>query len=123
MGVLMNFAHSTTPVLGMVAKAVNNTATTVASDKSKFSEMDNNSTPDYVEYNLSGNEKVVNEVHVVQPASLISQIIYLVFSVLAIYMVYKCSKIGKVSVIELIAAFCCAPFYVAYRIIKPCKPI
>jgi hypothetical protein len=50
-----------------------------------------------------------------------SQIITVIFMVFALFLAYKCGQKGvKVGIVEVIAAICCSPCYVAYRLVKPC---
>ena len=51
-----------------------------------------------------------------------SQIIGTLITLFAFYLVFKCSKTpGHNMILNFIAALCCAPFYIIYRLfIKPC---
>ena len=61
-----------------------------------------------------------NGLPIVDPPTLASQIIGVLCTVFAIYLLYKCSKAGKISIPEILAAICCTPCYIAYRLAKPC---
>lgn len=38
----------------------------------------------------------------------------------AIYFAMKCKKNGSVDPLQIVFAICCAPFYIAYRVVRPC---
>lgn len=57
----------------------------------------------------------------IPPPDMASQIITIVFVVFALFLAYNCTQKGvKIGIIEAILAICCSPFYVAYRLVKPC---
>ena len=57
----------------------------------------------------------------VPPPDIASQIVTIIFIVFALFLAYNCTQKGvKISIIEAILAICCSPFYVAYRLVKPC---
>ena len=58
-------------------------------------------------------------------SSIVSKIFGTLMTIFALYLVFTCKDIpGTNMVLNLIAAFCCAPFYIIYRIFfKPCKKL
>jgi len=55
-----------------------------------------------------------------QPSEITGDILSIVLIIIALYMVRKCNKINQVGFMQILAAFCCAPAYIVYRLIKPC---
>ena len=55
----------------------------------------------------------------------VSKIFGTLITIFALYLVFTCKDIpGTNMVLNLIAAICCAPFYIIYRIFfKPCKKL
>ena len=49
-----------------------------------------------------------------------TQVIQYIFIVVAVYLATKCKKNGNLSILQIVLAFLFAPFYILYRIIKPC---
>ena len=50
-----------------------------------------------------------------------SEIIHYIVIAIALYLAMKCkSGSGGIDPLQLILAFCCAPCYIAYRLVKPC---
>ena len=93
---------------GMAANAINHVAAAVTSPgpEEKFGQM--GMTPQSATTTVS-------------PPSLASQIISVLCTVFAVYLLYRCSnKLGRVSIPEIIAAICCTPCYIAFRLAKPC---
>ena len=91
---ILNVATAVNPLIGTVASKIN--------EKQKFDYNVNNQ--DYTNY--------------FGP----SQIIGTLITLFAFYLVFKCSKTpGHNMILNFIAALCCAPFYIIYRLfIKPC---
>jgi hypothetical protein len=51
---------------------------------------------------------------------MVSLIIQYIFIVIAVYLAMKCKNNGNISFVQIILAILFAPFYIFYRIIKPC---
>ena len=101
-----------------------NTAARMASafapkKESKFGEM--GSTPSEYMMMVEDSSKKSETETVVQKPTLASQIMSVFCTIFAIYLAYKCSsKLGKLSIVDIVAAVCCSPCYIVYRLAKPC---
>ena len=98
-----------------------NVVTAAMNGGSKFGEMGSDS-PQQSSYSSKTTSYSSSRSSSVSPRPTIaSQIISIFCTIFAIYLAYKCStKLGKLPIVDIIAAICCSPCYVAYRLVKPC---
>jgi hypothetical protein len=46
-----------------------------------------------------------------------------IFFIIALSLLMKCNRISKIGVADILAVFYCAPCYVIFRLINPCKAL
>jgi hypothetical protein len=54
-------------------------------------------------------------------SEVVGDVVSIIFFVLAIFFLMRCRKLGHTTIMEIFVAICCAPFYVIYRLIRPCS--
>ena len=85
------------------AAQIANTAKQAATESSTFGE---NSTPSPM---------------TVTQARTSSNITSIICIALAVYLAVKCKRNGQIDPLQIVMAICCAPCFIAYRVVRPCN--
>jgi len=66
-----------------------------------------------------GADYIITEENDYEEPSPLMSIISMIIIMVALYLAFKCK--GKFDLGEFLLAFCCSPFYIAYRLAVPCN--
>jgi hypothetical protein len=57
---------------------------------------------------------------VVEKPGMVSNLTSLICIAVALYFATKCKINGRIDPLQIVLAVCCTPFYICYRVVRPC---